>query len=147
MSIEECDMMKAINKVREDKGLNPLQALAKCVEAAGDHAEDMVKRGYFSHNSPDESWSDRMGRYGLKGTYVGENIAYGNEVSGTVRQWMNSPGHRKNILRPQYKSSGIGYAITERGRRYWVQCFAGFKGDNETIEPSEPTQPAQPTQP
>lgn len=125
MSSEEIEMFKATNQQRLVQGLGPLEVSSTCVRAAQEHAFDMVRRGYFSHDSPNESFSQRMNRYGLLGTYVGENIARGSEdVSTILNMWMNSSGHRANILNAQYRSLGIG-----KFQDHWVQCFSGRTGD------------------
>lgn len=78
----------------------------------------------FSHTRPDGSscFSVIRGRY----THVAENIAAGHESAAeTVEQWMNSPGHRANILDPELEELGVGYCYAEGSDydHYWVQLF------------------------
>lgn len=112
-------MAREINQVRLRHRLTPLRVLDACVAEAQEHAKDMDENHYFSHDGLREKWEDRMDRFGLTDGTVGENIAQGYDVAGGVRAWMASPPHRKNILNPQYKSTGIGYS-----NKYWVQCFS-----------------------
>jgi len=130
MSQPECEMFKAVNQVRVANGRGPLGVLNKCVTAAGVHAEDMANRDFFAHDSPTETWQQRMQRLGLSGYALAENIAYGStNVSTTLNGWMNSSGHRSNILSTNYAATGIGYAQDSLGRPYWVQCFSGASPD------------------
>lgn len=125
MSSEEISMFNATNSERLTHGLAPLKAHSVCIRMAQEHAFDMVRKGYFSHDSPTETFSQRVSRYGLSGAVVGENIARGSEdVSTIMNMWMNSSGHRANILNSSYQSMGIG-----KFQDYWVQCFTGLRGD------------------
>lgn len=126
MSSEEIEMFHATNSERLTQGLSPLMANSTCVRMAQEHAFDMVRRGYFSHDSPTETFSQRTERYGLAGNWVGENIARGFEDTGSIlSMWMSSSGHRSNILNANYRSLGVG-----KFQDYWVQCFSGLQGDN-----------------
>jgi uncharacterized protein YkwD len=92
----------------------------KLSRVARAHAKDMIIRKFFSHDSPDgETMSMRLKKSGAIYGYAGENIARGykgaNEV---VSGWMNSRGHRKNILHPKYKKIGVGVVD-----RHYVQVF------------------------
>lgn len=129
MNETECAMFKAINDERASRGLAPLGLLSKCVNAAGSHAGDMAKRGYFSHDAPDETWAERMERFELSGGPVGENIAFGSTVEAAVTGWMKSSVHRANILSVTFRSTGVGYASRAGGERYWVQCFSNQVAD------------------
>ena len=96
---------------------------AEAGRAAKVHSEDMEGRGFFDHFTP-EGWSpvDRLQMTGASGyTMVGENVAFGQQTPDEVmRAWMNSPGHRANILHPDFTHIGIGVAA---GRPYWTQVF------------------------
>jgi uncharacterized protein YkwD len=117
---------------RSKDGLGSLKVLSKCVEAARFHAQDMVDNNYFAHDGLTETWIQRMERFGLRaGGSVGENIAYGQSSPASVMDaWMNSSGHRANILNSGYRSMGVGVVPDRGGRLMWVQCFSGFPGDN-----------------
>jgi uncharacterized protein YkwD len=109
-----------LNGERRDRGLAPLKANARLARAADVQAEDMVKRSYFSHKSPDgRNSTDRIRAAGYMRSggrwTVGENLAWGtSELSsarGLLNAWMNSPGHRANILRPAYREIGVAIAM------------------------------------
>ena len=100
----------------------PLKLSAELQSAAAIRAEEITRR--FSHTRPDGSKCSTVipnGKYNM-----GENIAAGkNTASKVVQQWMNSPGHRANILRSDYTELGVGYAYKEDSqyKHYWVQIF------------------------
>ena len=87
-------------------------------------AEDMAKKGYFSHTSPTYgSAFDMMKKYGVSYRTAGENIAKGQKTAESVMKgWMNSSGHRANILNPSYTQIGVGYVANGH---YWTQMFIG----------------------
>jgi uncharacterized protein YkwD len=106
-----------VNAERGKRGLAPLRANTGLRLAAQRHARDMVRKRYFSHASrKGVTFKTRILRAGyLRGSgnaILGENLAWGSGGSATprsiVRSWMNSPGHRANILRGQYREIGIG---------------------------------------
>ena len=115
-----------LNRERRNHGLPRLRANRKLVRSASRYSRDMVRRNFFSHVSPSGGTpTDRIRRGGyLRGARVwsiGENLAWGSgsyaTPLGTVRAWMNSPGHRANILRPDYRAIGIGIAMGAPGAR------------------------------
>lgn len=120
------------NRDREQHGRSPLQYDALLSEAAQRHAEDMLRRNYFSHYSPEGSTpSDRFRAVGGR-RGAGENIMMMGGVSTQVganrlayfqKAWMNSSGHRQNLLNPQYGRFGYGIA-SAGGRVYAVQLFS-----------------------
>lgn len=125
-----------VNQARRENGRQPLTFSEPLNEAAQFHAEDMLKRGYYSHVSPEgHDVRDRyLARGGSKWTLVEENIASCSpcaEVPGPDRVkrlqqgWMHSPHHRENILRPGITHFGYGIVAGENGPLYAVQTFAG----------------------
>ena len=107
-----------INKERTKRGVPALKSERRLVKAAGGHSRDMVRRGYFAHESPEgKDPGDRIAATGYRFSTWGENIAWGGGKAGTpasiVRSWMGSPGHRANILNAAFKHSGIGVAVGE----------------------------------
>lgn len=112
-----------VNQERAAQGLAALLVDAGATQAAKAHAEDMAGRGFFAHTTP-EGWSpaDRLQLLGVTGySSVGENIAAGQPTPQDVMTaWMNSSGHRANILHPSYTHIGVGVV---EGRPYWVQVF------------------------
>jgi uncharacterized protein YkwD len=105
----------------------PLAWNADLAEAAQAHAVDMAIRNYFNHVSPDGGTpSERIHAAGFSGHVVGENIASGQtSVEDVMNDWMKSPGHCENIMRPEYKYLGVGYYFSQDSAygHYWVQCF------------------------
>jgi uncharacterized protein YkwD len=109
-----------LNGERADRGLAPLAPNAKLASAATAYAQDLVAGSYFSHTGRDGSGVlDRLQRSGYvppdAGWALGENLAWGTgslATPGAIMQaWMNSPGHRDNILNPDYREIGIGAVI------------------------------------
>lgn len=109
------------NVARAAKGCRPLKVSVRLTNAAQGHATDMSRKHYFSHTSLDgTSWITRIRRAGWT-TPGGENIAYGFlSPTGVLKAWMNSPGHRRNLLDCHFHYIGVGYAS---GGHYWDQDF------------------------
>ncbi len=117
------------NYERKQNGLQPLTTNALLNQAAANKLADMFKQQYFEHVSPDGLGpSDLADNVGYAYVVVGENLALGNfsDDKKLVEAWMNSPGHRENILNPRYQEIGIavGKSLFE-GRQVWlaVQSF------------------------
>ena len=86
----------------------------------------MLKLGYFAHNSPvSGSPSDRLQAAGISFRVAGENLAYAPTVEIAHRGLMNSPGHRANILSPDFTRVGIGVIVAPNGERMFTQDFIG----------------------
>jgi uncharacterized protein YkwD len=119
------------NQERAKAGCGPLRTNSALTKAAQAHASDMVDQHYFAHDSLDgRSPFDRMKAAGFKGGAMAENIAVGySSPSAVVTGWMNSPGHRANILNCTYTMIGIGYdsgqVKPDWGNGSWVQDFGG----------------------
>jgi uncharacterized protein YkwD/stress response protein SCP2 len=115
------------NRERTRYGLPPLSADPLLTTAAQAHSADMVARAFYAHTAPDGSqpW-DRAAAAGSTRRSVGENIACGQRSpADVVEGWMNSPGHRANILKPGFTHIGIGFAGGGRAGMYWTQLFGG----------------------
>ncbi|NUP41769.1 MAG: CAP domain-containing protein, partial [Streptomyces sp.] len=113
------------NRERADAGLPPLATDPLLTTAAQAHSADMVARAFYSHTSPDGSrpW-DRAAAAGARRRSIGENIACGQRSPAEVVDgWMNSPGHRANILKPDFTHIGIGFAGGGPAGTYWTQLF------------------------
>ena len=115
------------NSERKAAGLGSLILDSQLSRLARMKAEDMAKNGYFSHTSPTYgSAFDMMKRYSVSYRTAGENIAKGQKTPEAVMKgWMNSSGHRANILNSAYTHIGVGYAKDSKGTIYWVQIFKG----------------------
>lgn len=112
----EAEMLVLINKERAAEGLPPLEADDEMRGVAVKHSADMFERGYFSHNTPEKkSPFDRMKDDEVRYRTAGENLALAPTLKIAHSGLMNSPGHRANILRPQFGRVGIG--ILDGGRR------------------------------
>ena len=108
-------------------GLESLASDSQLAAVAQKKAEDMAKNGYFSHTSPTYgSAFDMLKAAGIFYRTAGENIAKGQKNAEAVMNgWMNSAGHRSNILSSSYSRIGVGYAEDKNGTPLWVQIFAG----------------------
>lgn len=114
-----------INKEREKNGLAPLALSPELSSVARKHSSDMAARNYFSHNSPEGITPfDRLRNAGISYGAAAENIAAGQKTAeAVVKAWMNSSGHRKNILNGKYKKTGIGVAEKGSYGIYHTQVF------------------------
>jgi len=118
-------VVELTNGERTGAGLRPLAVDPLLAAAAQAHSADMVARAFYSHTSPDGSqpW-DRAAAAGSRKRSIGENIACGQRSPAEVVDgWMNSPGHRANILKPDFTHIGIGLAGGGRMGTYWTQLF------------------------
>lgn len=114
-------VVSLVNKERAKAGLKPLNTSnATLTRMALDKAKDIYHKNYFDHNSPTYgSPFDMMKQYGIKFSYAGENIAKGQRTPQEVMTaWMNSSGHRANILKANYTTIGVAYY-----NGVWVQEF------------------------
>ncbi|MBK6009544.1 CAP domain-containing protein [Streptomyces sp. MBT53] len=119
------DVVELTNRERTRAGLSPLAVDPLLAAAAQAHSTDMVARAFYSHTSPDGSqpW-DRAAAAGSRRRTIGENIACGQRSPAEVVEgWMNSPGHRANILKPDFTHIGIGFAGGGQMGTYWTQLF------------------------
>lgn len=124
-----------INQARAQAGCGPLKMEQRLVNAAATHAQAMAQQNFFSHTGANGSTPmSRIRAAGYKYRAMAENIAAGNQdPSQTVAQWINSAGHRKNMLSCKYKQTGIARAHDPAdqplaGQKYamhyyWVQVF------------------------
>jgi uncharacterized protein YkwD len=112
----EKKMLDLVNNERVSRGLQPLAADPELTEVARRHSADMFARGYFAHDTPEgRTPFDRMEEANVRFLTAGENLALAPTLSVAHTGLMNSPGHRANILRPQFGRLGIG--IMDGGMR------------------------------
>ena len=105
----EMQMFALVNQERQKAGVRPLTFDDRLRDVGRAHSEEMFRMGYFSHTSPvSGSPFDRMRAAGIPFLIAGENIAYAQTVDIAHQALMNSPGHRANILQPQFGRGGIG---------------------------------------
>ncbi|MEV0564351.1 CAP domain-containing protein [Dactylosporangium sp. NPDC050588] len=114
------------NSARARAGCGPVTLSPRLSYAAWLHSRDMADRGYFSHGSPRGSGpGSRVASAGYRWSSYGENIAWGQRSAREVmNDWMNSPGHRANILDCRFRNVGVAVAYNGRGVPYWTQDFA-----------------------
>src|SRR5262249_43820297 len=107
----EQQVVTLTNAERAKAGCHPLQANAKLRAAAYGHSADMSENNYFQHDSKDgRTFADRIKAAGYSYSAAAENIAEGySTAAAVVDGWMNSPGHRANILNCDYTDIGVGY--------------------------------------
>ncbi len=119
-------ILSLVNSERAANGLSPLTLNTNLSRTAQAKAEDMKNRNYFSHTSPTYgSPFDMMKSFGISYRTAGENIAKGQKTPQAVMNaWMNSSGHRANILNRNFTQLGVGY-VYNNGSPYWVQMFIG----------------------
>ncbi|MFE0445562.1 CAP domain-containing protein [Streptomyces fungicidicus] len=113
------------NRARAGAGLAPLSPDPRLAAAAQAHSADMVARDFYAHTAPDGSrpW-DRAAAAGSTRRTIGENIACGQRSAAEVVEgWLNSPGHRANILKADFTHIGVGFAGGGRAGTYWTQLF------------------------
>ena len=120
----EAEVVRLVNEIRVQYGLSVLEEDWELSRVARYKSQDMKDRGYFSHTSPTYGSPFNMMRsFGLSYRTAGENIAMGYRTpQEVVNAWMNSSGHRANILNASYKRIGVGYV--SQGN-YWTQMFIG----------------------
>lgn len=125
-SADEIELLRLINIERTKNGLSELKFNEELLKVARDKAKDMVDNNYFSHNSPTYgSPFDMMKSYGITYKTAGENIAGNSSLQGAVNAWMNSEGHRANILSNAYNYTGIGIVESSKYGKILVQMFIG----------------------
>jgi len=123
LSFEE-QVINLTNQKRAENGLAPLKANWELSRVARYKSQDMYDNKYFSHTSPVYGGPDKMIRnFGISYRAMGENIAMGYATPAqVVNAWMNSPGHRANILNASFTEIGVGYVANGN---YWTQMFIG----------------------
>jgi len=126
---EELVMLALINDFRAENGVGPLTLSPTLTAAADFHSQDMANRNYFSHDLPGiGTWSQNISNYGYGGGTRAENIAAGySDAARTVDGWINSPGHRTNMLNPNLHAIGIASAYNANSQygTYWTNDFGG----------------------
>ncbi|GIO44544.1 CAP domain-containing protein [Paenibacillus apis] len=116
------EVVKLVNQIRVEAGLKPLTVHTNLTKMAKTKAVEMYNRNYFNHTSPVYgSPFEMMDAFNITYRYAGENIAKGQwSAKEVVQDWMDSPGHKANILNKNYNLIGVGYY-----NGYWVQEFIG----------------------
>ena len=126
-SKEQVEVLNLVNKERKANGLKPLTLNKELSNVANINSRDMIEKGYFDHTSPTYgSPFDMMKKFNISYNTAGENIAMGQKTpSEVMNSWMNSSGHRANILNSTYTELGVGIQKDSNGTIYWTQMFIG----------------------
>ena len=110
LSSAEAGFLRAVNQTRTAHGLSPLSLDPTLVRAARSHSHSMLSGGYFAHGN----FAGRMVAFHVRGPFVGENLAWGSgpyaSAATVITEWLQSPEHRANLLRPSFTRIGIGAA-------------------------------------
>lgn len=125
LRISEVKILEQVNEERNKRNLPPLELNGQLKQAADLHASNMVRLGEMSHtlNVPGQkTLTDRMKVVGYQWVFIGENIAEGYKEDKVVDGWMNSSGHRANIL-GNFTEMGIAVRYSAKGRPYYCQTF------------------------
>ncbi|MFU0823600.1 SafA/ExsA family spore coat assembly protein [Clostridium sp.] len=119
----EKEVIRLTNVQRSKYGLKPLSENWELSRVARFKSQDMIDKKYFDHTSPTYgSPFTMMKNFGIRYTAAGENIAYGQKTpQEVVNGWMNSSGHRANILNANFTQIGVGFAKNSNGTPYWTQ--------------------------
>lgn len=126
MNSDEKEVFDLINKQRTNNGLAALKNDSEVQRAARIKAQDMVDNNYFSHTSPTYgSPFDMLKSFKISYKTAGENIAGNSSNSSAVTAWMNSSGHKANILNSNFNYTGIGVVSSPKYGKMYVQLFIG----------------------
>ena len=126
LTSDELETFNLINEQRAKNGLPALKIDMEVQRVARIKAQDMVNNNYFSHTSPTYgSPFDMLKSFGISYKSAGENIAGNSSNSAAVTAWMNSSGHRANILNSSYNYTGVGVVTGSKYGKIYVQMFIG----------------------
>lgn len=126
LTADEQEVFNLINAQRTAAGLSALKIDEELQNVARIKAKDMVDNNYFSHNSPTYGTPFNMIKnFGITYKAAGENIAGNSTNKGAVNAWMNSSGHKANILSNNYNYTGIGVVSSSKYGKIYVQMFIG----------------------
>jgi uncharacterized protein YkwD len=124
----ERQLFDALNDVRSRHGLQPLAWRDEAADVARSHSRAMYDRGFFAHVDPKRGdLTERLKQAGIEWGAIAENIymqqGHEDPIRRAVKGWMNSPGHRRNILSDRYTQTGIGVFTSPNGTDYYTQVF------------------------
>jgi uncharacterized protein YkwD len=125
LSADEQALLDLTNAERKKANLKPLLPNARLFAAARSHAANMAKQEKLEHELDGKGMAERIHGEGYVFSRAGENIAWNHKTpKEAITGWMNSEGHRMNILTPEFTQVGLGIAKSAKGELYWVQVFA-----------------------
>jgi len=121
----EAQVLKLVNIERANEGVPALTINMEVTNVARAKSVDMINNNYFDHKSPKYgSMTDMLNVFGIQYSAAGENIAKGqNTADAVMKAWLNSPGHRANILSSTFTQIGISCVTDANGTAYWTQLF------------------------
>jgi uncharacterized protein YkwD len=124
----EQQCLDEVNRVRRRSGLSRLNFYEELLPVAREYSRRMAEQNFFSHNDPDgRTVRERVEEADIRWRMVGENLAYSNgyvnPVAASIHGWMDSAGHRRNILDPDFSLTAIGVWIKEDGTVYFTEIF------------------------
>ena len=126
LTADELEVFNLINNQRTKNGLSALKIDSEVQNVARIKAQDMVNNNYFSHTSPTYgSPFDMLKSFKVSYKTAGENIAGNSSNSAAVTAWMNSSGHKANILNSSFNYTGIGVVTGSKYGKIYVQMFIG----------------------
>jgi uncharacterized protein YkwD len=128
LALLESRLHLAVNDFRREQHLVTLERLPELDAVARAHSEDMVRRGFFSHESPEGyTWVERLGHAGVSGfRMAGENVGQTNRADPNreiLEGWKQSPAHRENLMSRPMNATGIGIARAADGRLFYTQLY------------------------
>jgi uncharacterized protein (TIGR03000 family) len=122
---EERTLFELVNQERQKAGVAALVVNSKLMRAARGHSANMAHQNVLDHTLDGKTFDQRIAETGYLGGESGENCAqWAPTPAAAMQMWMNSDGHRGNILNPVYKEIGLGVAVSSEGKKYWTQVFA-----------------------
>jgi uncharacterized protein YkwD len=122
----EAKLLEMTNAERKKEDLPPLKISQALTKLAREHSKNMAAQEMLAHDLDCKSPFDRMKEAGYRFRHGGENIAYGSEcypLADIMKNWMDSEGHRANIMHKEYTEIGMGVARNEKGDIYYTQVF------------------------
>jgi uncharacterized protein YkwD len=124
LSSDEIALVAQTNAERKKRGLGRLEPSPLLLKAARDHTTRMAARDVLAHELDGKGPEERLADVGYRHAGWGENVAMGQRSAGeAIATWMDSPGHRANLLNPDFRQIGVGIATNARGQRYFTQVF------------------------
>ncbi|MGH7503966.1 MAG: CAP domain-containing protein [Longimicrobiales bacterium] len=124
-TLQRDTILNLSNAARSQTGAAALMLNSQLTQVAQAHAKDMAERRYFSHTTPEGiTFIQRLQRAGITNSYAGENIAGNSSAAGAIQAWLNSSGHRANMLNGAFRHLGVGvYRTPTSPYTYYVQVF------------------------
>jgi uncharacterized protein YkwD len=122
---DEVAVVEATNAERKAAGLPAFKVSLAMMKLAREHSAHMARLKQLGHDLPGSTFQDRVKASGYPYRRIGENVAEGYPTpKEAVKGWMESPGHKANILNGEFTVIGVGTAAAKDGTKYWTQVFA-----------------------